>query len=155
MQSELEEKRIKLKEECMTQGNIPRFSKSNATNSIKKENNLDDRFTCSDFQKWIGKDKNNVNIWRKTVENEYDKKWRHLSEELKPTESSDTDSADNEKLMLRTATTTMKQILRPDLLNHYGTIIQTLTLKQAIITDTMDELAILAHKTTLLVSCEL
>ncbi|KAF9080081.1 hypothetical protein BGX27_005730, partial [Mortierella sp. AM989] len=52
--------------------------------------------------------------------------------------------------MLRTATTTMKQILRPDLLNHYGTIIQTLTLKQATITETMDELAILAHKTTLL-----
>jgi hypothetical protein len=57
--------------------------------------------------------------------------------------------------LVRTCTVTLRQILRPDLRNQYEEIVRTLRQMHEQITNVIDELSVLAHQTTLLVSqCE-
>ena len=76
-------------------------------------------------------------------------------EPMEPVEPAEPVGPVGEEENIRTCSATLKQILRPDLMEHYEDIATILQEKQVGITNTMDELSVLIQKTVLVVSRKL
>jgi len=76
-------------------------------------------------------------------------------EPVEPVEPAEPAGPAGDEENIRTCSATLKQILRPDLMEHYEDIATILQEKQVGITNTMDELSALIQKTVLVVSRKL
>jgi hypothetical protein len=118
--------------------------------------NLGESFSLKHFQTRLGiRRDENLQIWLHEVESHFLDAW---DEELSRDGSGrpakrpriTEDSTDDHQT--RTCTAPLRQILRPELLNHYDSIVAIADKCQEDITDTIDELSVLTLKATMAVS---
>ncbi|KAG0006402.1 hypothetical protein BGZ65_008447 [Modicella reniformis] len=133
-----------LYEQEISRKRLPRNTKELAVNLIRHEHGLDQDFQVKALE-----------IWRSTVELEFKRMWSGGSRAGRSQEPDSNDPGDDDKSdearKLRTCNCeTLNQVLRPDMRPHYDDVVKFLSKRQQEVTDVIDELAILAHKSTLL-----
>jgi hypothetical protein len=145
-----------LKHDMMTRTRVPRGTLQNALNLLTQEQDLDPDLGIVHLRGLLT-DGVNLTAWIRAVESSFDMSWQQeleqASEENHQHQVKVEEEVDGSKdEQIRTCTVTLKQILRPDLMEHYSDIVKIAEERQGAITNTVDELSVLIQKTSLVVS---
>lgn len=155
-ESELEKKRDELKNRFLKAKSLPRNTIHHALESVRELHGLSHRFKAEDLQKKLGPSKANIATFNETANSNFDSVWQEALENCEGGEQidieADGDKSKFAKKNIRTCSATLKQILRPDIMNYYDNIVGILNGNQSTITDIISELSILAQKTVIIVS---
>src|ERR1700760_2753037 len=110
-----------------------------------------------------------LDVWRGTVESEFEAIWTSTLDNIAPLPSDDTSgesptdvppseptnpSPSEDQVELRTVTANIKQVLRPELLEHYDKIVNKIEDSQSAIMEVVVEISIAVQKIILIVSLE-
>ncbi|CAO3563764.1 unnamed protein product [Mortierella alpina] len=105
-----------------------------------------------------------IQLWRQMLESKFDQVWEAVAENAfgdgvdeddgSSSESDDEDEHedDDEDTSKRTCTASLHQILHPDLVNHFNTVLSALETTQLELTTMMEETALIARKTVHMVA---
>ncbi|KAF9951038.1 hypothetical protein BGZ65_006229 [Modicella reniformis] len=135
-----------------------------AMEDIRTNFNLSTNFTKSDLQEMLDKAvpmKSNLDCWKEEHQQHFVDVWNRGIKDARDKGSDETPDDDDaaamveEKKNTRNCTTTLRQILRPDLKDQYDNINTIAMHRQAALTDCIDELSALSHKAVLAVCEEL
>lgn len=168
----LAEKRLEVKEKMLGAVRVPAGTLNQAYLSAQTTYGSSRDFSKDMFSLKLRSNMSNLEQWTQTVTSNFDQAWGMILETSKKNKSSikeegsagdrnmDIDGdgegdEDNCKTDIRTCSVTLRQILRPDLANHYNDILSIAKKGQEDVSDTISELSVLAQKTVLLVSLRL
>jgi hypothetical protein len=159
-ESLLAEKKIELKNYMMNRSSTPRGTLQDVFDILTKEQELDPAFNYVRLR-GILSDGVTLTSWKQSVQEGFDTVWQQELQTVAsagPTSNqkrrgrNDNGEEDDSAEQIRTCTTTLRQILRPDLMDKYHEITRISEERQVAMTDTMDELCVLIQKTLLVVS---
>ncbi|KAF9948128.1 hypothetical protein BGZ72_009918 [Mortierella alpina] len=158
---------------------LPRGVLTKSALELRVKLSLADSFTSVTIESILGCDKsNNISIWREVVETQCDGLWdaalKKVEKDQKAAKSKQPSSSkpsgsgggppatgteeaddvveqevDKEKENLRTCTVTLRNVLRPDLIQHMDSIVEAVEEKQLLVTDDIADLAVLANMAVL------
>lgn len=145
-----------LKHDMMARTSVPRGTLQNALGLLRQEQDLDPCFGYVHLRRLL-LDGVNLTAWIRAVESSFDMSWQQELEQASEedhqrqvkVEEKEDDSKDEQ---IRTCTVTLKQILRPDLMEDYSDIVEIAEGRQRAISNTVDELCVLIQKTLLVVT---
>jgi hypothetical protein len=139
---------------------LPRYTHDSVLTTLKADGILPETTPVRTVHDQLS-NKDSLVHWAASVDESFDTFWEEevkvlKSKALDPPQEPEPEVVDLEEPqnpnMIKTCTMTMKQILRPDMEQHHDEIIKTMLQRQEEITNLVDELSVLAHQTTLLVS---
>ncbi|KAF9963832.1 hypothetical protein BGZ65_010474 [Modicella reniformis] len=153
-ESLLEAKRKELKSEMEARPRVPRGIVQKLHSVLTQ--NLYSSFSYVQLRGLL-EDGENITCWRRAVQTSFDDSWAEAEavqkvEDEEPTTKKDHTQDKNEDENVRTCTVTLKQILRPDLMEHYKNLTTIAEQRQTAITNSIDELAVLTQKTLLVMA---
>jgi hypothetical protein len=155
MESLLATKGPELKQVMLSRTSVPRGTLQNVLDLLKQEQDLDPDFGYVQLLRLLPA-KVNLSAWIGAVEASFDISWQQelekASDEDHQHHAKTMESGESNDEQIRTCSVTLKQILRPDLMDHYGDIVEIAEERQRTITNTVDELNVLIQKTLLVVS---
>ena len=155
MESLLATKGPELKQKMLSKTSVPRGTVQNVLDLLKQEQDLDPAFGYFQLLKLLPA-RVNLSAWIGAVEASFDMSWQQeleqASDEDHQHQAKAMESGESNDEQIRTCNVTLKQILRPDLMDHYRDIVEIAEEKQRTITNTVDELNVLIQKTLLVVS---
>ncbi|KAF9940436.1 hypothetical protein BGZ65_006993, partial [Modicella reniformis] len=141
----LADERVKLLEDAVDRSKLPKGIKQQAITILKNECIVDASFDAANLDNKL-RGVNTNHIWKEVVEAEFDNKWNAVM--VRP--ESEDGQVKEKKQKLSTFTMSLNQLLRPDLgEENRQRIVDLIEKSQASITDDMDELMVLLHKTIL------
>ncbi|KAF9920719.1 hypothetical protein BGZ65_010980 [Modicella reniformis] len=115
---------------------------------------------ASSFSRYLGVKP--VNVWRDVVEEDFDAKWNlgvASAKSMKDVHDEESQEEDQEQSLdvetqknIRTCSATLSAVLRPEIRDNKDDVIRLAEEAQTTVTDCMQEMSCLVHKTTLLVS---
>ncbi|HST79506.1 MAG TPA: hypothetical protein VLN58_13560 [Verrucomicrobiae bacterium] len=175
----LEEERAKALDGFVNRAKLPVGVLDRVRTAVKKEHNLGDEFQTSDLQTKLWNPSLNLNYWRDTVSTEFNRLWTNAMEnppeaggqkkgkaakthdekqdahddgEHNDSDDSDEDGDEIARTEYRVYTSTLRNLMRPDLLHHYDDMVNIAERRQQEITDTVDEVSVLGRKVVMAVS---
>ncbi|KAF9201042.1 hypothetical protein BGZ49_008726 [Haplosporangium sp. Z 27] len=173
---------------------VPRGIMEKAVGVARSEYNLNSNFTFQDLQKKLGDPKDNIKLWKEAVRSDFSRAWAGAmlrSKEGGPNKTTEagiaieeledkSDEEDSEgeyeeedeeesddKELIKTCSTTLRNILRPDLQgqpepngqddemdleDYHDRVVSILVKRQTELTDVIAELSTLTHKTILVIA---
>ncbi|KAG0210759.1 hypothetical protein BGX31_001832, partial [Mortierella sp. GBA43] len=141
-------KRIALYQESAEREKLPKGIKPDTIAILRKEGKVGENFEAGSLDKKLGDANADNGIWKSTVHNEFNDMWESAMEMDQPEPEDDIDKHQSKEL--RTFTMTLNQLLRPDLSEEdRHMIIELIGKAQASVTDDINELYVLLHKTAL------
>ncbi|KAF9109796.1 hypothetical protein BGX27_007170 [Mortierella sp. AM989] len=145
---------------------LPQGTINNAVESVRNTYGQDSSFKAMRFQSYLDSNKptqSNIIRWRSIVQESFSDTWdSYIQDEQQKIKTASSSSINSEedgsedesdiKESLRTCTTTLTSIIRPDLLQDRNRLLTMLSEVQTHVTDATDELSILAHKALLVIA---
>lgn len=156
----IEEKREELKNDFEAKKKVPQGIVQCAIEAIRKDLGKDEEFMSHQLDKKVAANEesptSNIEIWKEVVRDEFASAWSEAKESTDgANDSEDSDDEDDdlkESEEIRTCTTSLSKIIRPDIVDHFDDIVSIAEKNQKVITDIMSEVSILSLKTVHIVS---